>query len=40
VVIFEVDDERATAARFYLEPVDQGNADVNAAVQATVGQTS
>jgi ketosteroid isomerase-like protein len=40
VIIFEVDDDRATAARFYLEPVDQSSADVNAAVQATVGQSS
>jgi ketosteroid isomerase-like protein len=40
VVIFEVADGRATAARFYLEPVDQGAGDVNAAVQAAVGQTT
>ena len=40
VVIFDVDDGRATAARFYLEPVDDGAADVNAAVRATVGGAS
>jgi ketosteroid isomerase-like protein len=40
VIIFEVDDDRATAARFYLEPVDPSSTDVNVAVQATVGQSS
>jgi ketosteroid isomerase-like protein len=40
VVIFEVADGRATAARFYLEPVDQGTADVNAAVHAAVGRAA
>jgi hypothetical protein len=39
VVIFEVADGRATAARFYLEPVDRSSSDVNAAVQASVGAT-
>jgi limonene-1,2-epoxide hydrolase len=39
VVIFEVADGRATSARFYLEPVDRGATDVNAAVRATVGTT-
>lgn len=40
VVIFEVDDQRATSARFYLEPVDRSDTDVNAAVRADVGATS
>jgi ketosteroid isomerase-like protein len=39
VVIFEVADGRATAARFYLEPVDRSSGDVNAAVRASVGTT-
>jgi limonene-1,2-epoxide hydrolase len=39
VVIFEVADGRATAARFYLEPVDRSSSDVNSAVQASVGAT-
>jgi ketosteroid isomerase-like protein len=40
VVIFEVKDGRATAARFYLEPVDRSTGDVNAAVRDTVGPPS
>ena len=40
VVIFDVENGRATAARFYLEPVDHGDGDVNAAVRAAVGRTS
>ena len=40
VVIFDVEDGRATAARFSLEPVDQGDTDVTAAVHAAVGRTS
>lgn len=40
VVIFDVEDGRATAARFYLEPVDHADTDVNAAVEAAVGRTS
>jgi ketosteroid isomerase-like protein len=40
VVVFEVADGRAASARFYLEPVDPGPEDVDAAVQATVGATS
>ena len=36
VVIFTVVDGRATAARFYLEPLDTGDGDVNAAVNALV----
>jgi limonene-1,2-epoxide hydrolase len=40
VVIFEVDDRRATSARFYLEPVDRSDTDVDAAVRADVGATS
>ena len=34
VVIFTVVDGQATAARVYLEPLDTGNGDVNAAVDA------
>jgi len=34
VVIFTVVDDQATAARFYLEPLDSGDGDVNAAVDA------
>jgi ketosteroid isomerase-like protein len=34
VIIFTVADGRASAARFYLEPVDLGSGDVNAAVQS------
>ena len=37
VVIFTVSQGRAARARFYLEPVDAGDSDVNAAVAATVG---
>ena len=40
VVIFKVDDGRATSARFYLEPIDHSGTDVNAAVRAAVGATS
>jgi ketosteroid isomerase-like protein len=40
VVIFEVADGRAAAARFYLEPVDRSPADVNAAVRDTLGEPS
>ena len=36
VVIFTVVDGQATAARFYLEPLDTGDGDVNAAVGALV----
>ena len=37
VIIFEVVADRITAARFYLEPVDHGSGDVNAAItQATM----
>jgi len=36
VVIFTVVDGQATAARFYLEPLDSGTGDVNAAVDALV----
>lgn len=39
VVVFEVADGRATSARFYLEPVDRGPGDVDAAVRSTVGAT-
>ena len=40
VVIFEVTDGRAAAARFYLEPVDRSPADINAAVRDTLGEPS
>jgi len=36
VVIFTVVDDQATAARFYLEPLDSGEGDVNAAIDALV----
>jgi ketosteroid isomerase-like protein len=39
VVIFTVLEDRATAARFYLEPVDPSESDVNDAVQA-IGRRS
>jgi ketosteroid isomerase-like protein len=37
VVIFEVVDDRATSARFYLEPVEQGGADADMAVRRQIG---
>jgi limonene-1,2-epoxide hydrolase len=40
VVIFEVSEERATCARFYLEPVDRGDGDADAAVREVAGMTS
>jgi ketosteroid isomerase-like protein len=40
VVIFEVADGRAASGRFYLEPVDLGDTDVDAAIQRAVGATS
>jgi ketosteroid isomerase-like protein len=40
VVIFEVAGGRAVSARFYLEPVDRSDADVDAAVRAAMGTTS
>jgi ketosteroid isomerase-like protein len=40
VVIFTVLEDRATAARFYLEPVDPSESDVNDAVQAIGRQLS
>jgi ketosteroid isomerase-like protein len=36
VVMFTVNDGQATAARFYLEPLDTGDGDVNAAVHVLV----
>jgi ketosteroid isomerase-like protein len=36
VVIFGVDNGRARSARFYLEPVEAGGGDVNAAVRRAV----
>lgn len=40
VVVFEVADERATAARFYLEPVDDSATDMTSAVRDLTGTTS
>src|SRR5690349_11126665 len=40
VVIFRVVDDRAISARFYLEPVDLSDRDVDAAVRAAVGASS
>jgi ketosteroid isomerase-like protein len=40
VVVFEVDGDRARSARFYLEPVDRADDDVDAAVRASVGTAS
>jgi ketosteroid isomerase-like protein len=37
VVLFGVRDGRAASARFYLEPVDHGRADVNQAVRTLTG---
>jgi ketosteroid isomerase-like protein len=37
VVIFTVPDQRATAARFFLEPVDQAGDGVDEAVRRAVG---
>jgi ketosteroid isomerase-like protein len=39
VIIFTVTDGQATAARFYLEPVDDSGNGVDAAVRAAVGAT-
>ena len=36
VILFTVPDDRATAARFYLEPVDPGEGGVHAAVSQVV----
>jgi ketosteroid isomerase-like protein len=36
VVVFTVNDGRATAARFYLEPLDTSSADVDAAVASAL----
>lgn len=36
VIVFGVQDRRASWARFYLEPVDLGGGDVNEAVRRTV----
>jgi ketosteroid isomerase-like protein len=40
VVIFEVEEGRASSARFYLEPVDHSATDVDQAVRAAVEATS
>jgi len=37
VVIFGVADQQASWARFYLEPVDQGDAGIDAAIETIVG---
>ncbi|MEO6318927.1 MAG: nuclear transport factor 2 family protein [Acidimicrobiales bacterium] len=37
VIVFDINDDRATSARFYLEPVDQGDEGVDAAVGQVVG---
>ena len=37
VILFGVADDRATWARFYLEPVDAGQEDADAGVQRIVG---
>jgi len=39
VIVFRVADERIVSARFYLEPVDTSDTDVNAAVRNAVGVT-
>jgi ketosteroid isomerase-like protein len=39
VVIFGVTDDRATSARFYLEPVEHATGDVDAATVRLVGST-
>ena len=36
VIVYRLRGERAVAARFYLEPVDEGSSDVTAAVHAAV----
>lgn len=38
VSIFEIGDERFTSVRFYLEPVEDGGAAVDAAVRMAVGR--
>ena len=40
VIIFGVDDNELTWARFYLEPVDDGDADVNTAVGRAIGESA
>jgi ketosteroid isomerase-like protein len=37
VIIFGIVDQRIVSARFYLEPVDSSDTDVNAAVRSAVG---
>ena len=37
VIVFRIAGERIAAARFYLEPVDRSDTDVNAAVRSAVG---
>ena len=39
VIVFGIADERIVSARFYLEPVDTSDTDVNAAVRNAVGVT-
>lgn len=38
VVIFEVRDDVASAARFYLEPVERGGPEIDEAVRQAVGR--
>lgn len=37
VIVFGIDEDRATSARFYLEPVDLGDGGIDAAVGQVVG---
>jgi len=39
VMVFTVDGERASAVRFYLEPVDRGGVDADHAVEQLVNAT-
>ena len=40
VIIFAVRDDLIASARFYLEPVDDADADVNAAVGQIIGEST
>ena len=40
VIIFDVNDGRATAAQFYLEPVDRGPGDVDTVARDGLGLPS
>ena len=39
VMIFGVSEGRASWARFYLEPVEQGGGDMNAFIRGSIGQS-